>query len=186
MVELSALWLPILAAAAAVFVLSSVVWMVLPWHKNDYRKLPNEEAVRAAMGGAVPPGQYCLPHASGPEQWKDPEYLRKVQEGPVAMLSVMPNATPNMGANLGAWFLYSLVVGTLTAYVAGHSLDPRASFGSVLRLAGTVAVMGYALAILPGAIWHGRRWTPVLKEAFDGCLYGAATGLVFAALWPEV
>lgn len=182
--ELTALLLPIVAAAVGVFVLSSIVWMVLPYHKSDYRKLPDQEAVRRAMGGQVPPGQYCLPYSAGPEDWKSESYQALVKEGPVAMVTVMPNRMPNMGKNLGIWFVYSLFVGTLTAYVASHALDPRASFGSVLRICGTVAVMGYALAILPGAIWHGRPWSAVLKEAFDGVLYGASTGAVFAFLWP--
>lgn len=185
MVTFTALLLPILVAAVCVFVLSSIVWMVLPYHKKDYRELPDQEAVRAALGGGVPPGQYCVPYGSGPEDWKTEEYQRRVKEGPVAMLTVMPNAMPNMGKNLGLWFVYCLVVGLATAYVAMHALDPRATFGSVLRITGTIAVMAYAFAVVPGAIWHGRPFSAVLKEAFDGVLYGLTTGLVLAAMWPD-
>ena len=33
-----------LLIAVAVFVASSVIWMFLPWHKSDYRGVPDEAA----------------------------------------------------------------------------------------------------------------------------------------------
>ena len=38
--SLAALWLPILLSAVIVFVVSSILHMALPFHKNDYRQLP--------------------------------------------------------------------------------------------------------------------------------------------------
>ena len=43
MVPLTALWLPILISAVIVFIASSIMHMVLPHHKSDYRKVPDEE-----------------------------------------------------------------------------------------------------------------------------------------------
>ena len=48
MAMLASLWLPILLSAVAVFVASSLIHMLFKWHNRDYRKLPNEDAVRAA------------------------------------------------------------------------------------------------------------------------------------------
>ena len=45
--SLADLWLPILVAAVLVFVVSSVIHMVLQYHKPDYRKLAKEEEVLA-------------------------------------------------------------------------------------------------------------------------------------------
>ncbi len=42
MVALSALWLPILLAAVIVFVASSIIHMILPYHKINYPPLPDE------------------------------------------------------------------------------------------------------------------------------------------------
>ena len=42
MVSLTALWLPILASAVLVFVMSSIVHMALGYHKTDYKSLPDE------------------------------------------------------------------------------------------------------------------------------------------------
>jgi len=43
MVPLAALWLPILLSAIIVFVASSVMHMLLPYHRSDYRQLPEED-----------------------------------------------------------------------------------------------------------------------------------------------
>ena len=66
MQALALLWLPVLVAAIAVFVASSLVHMVFRWHQSDYRRLGNEEAVRTALrqsGDA--PGQYHTPWCEG-------------------------------------------------------------------------------------------------------------------------
>jgi len=56
MTSLSALWLPILLSAVFVFVASSVVHMVLPWHKGDYRQVPEEKRLMDALRPlGVPP-----------------------------------------------------------------------------------------------------------------------------------
>ena len=41
MVTISTLWLPILVSTVLVFVASSLIWMVLPHHRSDTRKLPD-------------------------------------------------------------------------------------------------------------------------------------------------
>ena len=45
MVSIVSLWLPILLSAAVVFILSSLIHMVLGYHKNDYVALPDEQQV---------------------------------------------------------------------------------------------------------------------------------------------
>ena len=42
MTALSQLWLPILISAVAVFVVSSVIHMALPWHRSDFPKMADE------------------------------------------------------------------------------------------------------------------------------------------------
>ena len=43
MVPVLSLWLPILVSAVFVFVVSSFIHMVLPYHHKDYRKLDKED-----------------------------------------------------------------------------------------------------------------------------------------------
>ena len=49
MVGILELWLPILLSAVIVFVVSSIIHMASPWHKNDYPRMPNEDQVRNAL-----------------------------------------------------------------------------------------------------------------------------------------
>jgi hypothetical protein len=42
MVPLAALWLPILLAAIIVFIASSIMHVVLPYHQSDCKQLPDE------------------------------------------------------------------------------------------------------------------------------------------------
>ena len=44
MVSLPALWLPILLSAVAVFILSNLLWMALPfWHQKVYGQIANQK-----------------------------------------------------------------------------------------------------------------------------------------------
>ena len=64
MVTLGALWQPIVLSAVLVFITSSLIHMVLKYHASDYRPLPNEDAVRAALrAGNPPPGSTSSPTA---------------------------------------------------------------------------------------------------------------------------
>jgi hypothetical protein len=44
MVALTSLWLPILLSAVIVFVASSIMHMLLPYHRSDYQQLPEEDS----------------------------------------------------------------------------------------------------------------------------------------------
>ena len=52
MVPLTALWLPILISAVLVFIASSIMHTVLPYHRGDYRQLPDEDKLLALLRGA--------------------------------------------------------------------------------------------------------------------------------------
>jgi len=43
MVSIILLWLPILLSAVIVFVVSSILHMVLPYHRSDFSKIPKEK-----------------------------------------------------------------------------------------------------------------------------------------------
>ena len=87
MTLLYTLWLPILLSSVIVFVVSSVIHMVLPWHKSDYPKVPNEEKVMDALRPlAVPPGDYMIPRPSSTQEMRSPEFAEKMKRGPVMVL----------------------------------------------------------------------------------------------------
>jgi hypothetical protein len=185
MTGLLELWLPIVLSAVAVFVLSSVIHMMTPWHKSDYPKIPNEDRVRDILRPlAIPPGDYMIPRPSSTQEMRSPEFAEKVRQGPVIMMTVMPSGPLSMRNNLIMWFLYSCVVGVFAAYVAGHALPHGATMGSIVRFVGTTAFVGYALALWQNSIWYHKAWLTTTKSTIDSLVYALATGAVFAWLWP--
>ncbi|HVS16344.1 MAG TPA: hypothetical protein VMV46_20705 [Thermoanaerobaculia bacterium] len=183
MVSVMALWLPILLSAVLVFVVSSIIHMVLPYHRSDYAKVPSEDELTATMRRlAIPPGDYVIPHAASGEQRQSEEFKKKLEQGPLAMLTVWQGL--NMGASLAQWFVYCVVVAIFAAYVAGQAVAPGGEYLSVFRFAGTTAFLGYALALMQTSIWMRRAWSSTLKSMFDGLIYALLTAGVFGWLWP--
>jgi hypothetical protein len=179
------LWLPGLASAVAVFVLSSLLHMVLKYHRADYRQLAGEEAVAEALRRSAPaPGVYVIPYAADPAQMKDPAVRKRFEDGPVAQIAVAKNGPPAMGKYLGQWFLFCLLVSFVAAYVARHTLSFGSSGLEVMRITGTVAFAAYAFGPLQDSIWRAVPWSSALLSVADAVLYCLATGLVFRLLWP--
>ncbi|MGH7538221.1 MAG: hypothetical protein ACREMF_06280 [Gemmatimonadales bacterium] len=186
MVGISALWLPILLSAVIVFVASSVVHMVLTYHRSDYRKLPNENRVLDALRAEnLAPGLYLFPHAATPKEMGTPEMLEKYKRGPVGLLTALPSGPPTMAKNLVQWFVFCLVVGVFVAYVAGRTVGPGTAYLPVFRIAGTVAFLGYAGSRAADSIWSGQPWGNTAKHYVDGIIYALLTAGVFGWLWPK-
>jgi len=180
------LWLPILLSAVLVFLASSVIHMVLKWHNPDYRKLPNEDAVRAAFNAGKPePGQYILPHCLDPKELAKEEVAQRYSDGPVALVWLKAPGAPKMGGTLAGWFLYTLVLSFFVAYLAAHTLAPGAHYLKVFRVVGTAAFVAYAAGGIPSSIWMGKPWAVTLKEALDGLIFALLTAGAFGWLWPK-
>ncbi len=186
MVSVTSLWLPIILSAVIVFIASSIIHMLLPIHRNDYRKLPDEDGVMDAFRKfSVPPGDYLFPCAGSPKEMTDLSFREKWNRGPVGMMTVMESGPPRMGKSLAIWFLYCLVVGVFAAYVAGRALGPGAHYLKVFRFAGVTAFVGYSLALWQNTIWYKRAWMTTLKANVDGLVYGLLTAGTFGWLWPR-
>jgi hypothetical protein len=185
-VTLGALWLPIMLSAVLVFLTSFVVHMVLRYHASDYTKLPNEDAVRAAIrSGSPKPAQYIIPYCPNPKDMQSPEMQQKFTEGPIAVLNLKAAGPPSMGPQLGQWFVFNLVISFFIAYLAAHTIAPGTPYLEVFRVVGTVGFLAYAAGTVPAAIWMGKPWSVALKEVFDGLLYGLVTAGTFGWLWPR-
>lgn len=185
MVTIGALWLPILLSATAAWVASTIIWMVMPHHKSDFRKLPDEDAaLRALTPQELVPGQYSFPYSGSPEDLRDPETARKFDEGPVGFLTVVPSGTPTMGKKLILSFVFCLVISMVVAYLGSRVLDSGADYLAVFRVTGTVAWLAYGTATVPDAIWFGRPWSTVGKGLLDALVFGLLNAGFFGWLWP--
>jgi hypothetical protein len=186
MVPLTELWMPLAAAAVLVFVASSIVHMVLPYHKADYKKLPNEDEVADAIRrGNAGPGYYAIPYCSDMKETATPEFQEKYRRGPVGMFAKMPDGPPNMGKFLGLWFVQCLIVSLFAVYVASRTLGAGSDYLMVFRVAGTVAFAGYGLGSITDSIWHGHPWSNTFRALFDALIYAGVTGGACGWLWPR-
>lgn len=181
---LAQLWLPILLSAAAIWIASAVIWMVMPHHKNDFQKVPNEDALISALKSLnLPTGSYHFPHCGTHKESRDPEFQRKWKEGPAGMLNIMK--CDGMGKNMILTFLVQLVANTCIAYLATFSLDRGIPFIDSFRFFATAGALTWCFASLPNQIWFGASRSAKIACFIDGLIYAAITGAIFAAFWPK-
>jgi hypothetical protein len=183
---LLALWLPILLSAVVVFVISSLVHMVFKWHAPDYRGFANEDAVRDAIRAGHPsPGRYVVPYCSDMKDMGSEAMLQKYREGPVGHITLAPNGAPSMGKSLGSWFLFTLVIAVVAAFLATQifSLDPPRARAAAW-LVGQVSFIAYGFGTITESIWMARPWSSSAKYLLDAALYATGSAFVFFWLWP--
>jgi len=179
-----ALWLPILLSAVGVFIVSSIVHMLLGYHSNNFSKIPNEDEFLKQVGALdIPPGEYMFPFCGGPKDMESEELQNKMNAGPVGMMTAMPKGPFAMGKNLINWFIYSIIVGIFTAYIAVNSLPADANYLAVMQITGATAFSAYALGLIQNSVWYSRKWSTTAKFMFDGLLYALVTGGIFGWLW---
>ena len=185
MTTIAALWMPIIVAAVLVFVASSIIHMAPLWHRNEFPKAPNEDRILDALRPlSIPPGDYMLPRAGGMKDMKSPEFTERMKRGPVLLMTVLPNGPAGMGKYLLQWFIYIVIVGIFSAYIAGRTLAPGTEYLAVFRIAGATAFIGYAVGLWQMSIWYHRAWSTTLKLTLDGLIYSLLTGGAFGWLWP--
>ena len=185
MVSLMSLWLPILLSAVLVFAASSVIHMMLTYHRSDFRKVPAEDDVMEALRRfKIPAGDYVMPCAGSPKEMGTPEFMEKAKNGPVAFVTVLPGGSFSTSQSLVQWFIYCVGVGVIVGYVAGLALAPGAEYRVVFRIVSTVAFAAYSMALLQGSIWYKHGWGFTLKTMLDGLVYALLTGGTFGWLWP--
>lgn len=186
MTELSALWLAILLGAVFVFIASSIIHMGPFWHKNDFPQLPDESRARAAIGALqVPPGDYMLPRCKTNAEMRSPEFMQKMSEGPVWIITVRPNGAAGMGKPLILWFFYILLVALFAGYIAATALPAGAHYLTVFRFVGTSAFMAFSLGLMHDSIWYARQWSTTIKLMIDGLIYALVLAGTFGWLWPK-
>ena len=126
-----------------------------------------------------------VPRATTREGMQSPEFAEKLRQGPVMVVTVIPNGPFSMGRSLGLRFLYLVAVAVFTACVALKSLDTGADYATVFKLVAVTAFGGYALALWQMSIWYRRAWSTTLKATVDGVIYALLTAGTFGWLWPR-
>lgn len=183
---LNDLWICILVASVLVFAVSCVLHVILPIHKGDYHKLPNESTLLAAMREqGVKPGSYSFPFPASMKDMASPEMAEKYNQGPVGLMTVLPSRVPAIGKNLVQWFLYLIVVHIFIAYISSIALEGNSERMLVFRFTSSAALLGFSVPSLHESIWKGQSWVNTAKYLLDGVVYALASSLTFAILWPS-
>ena len=88
------LWLPILVAVFLVYIAEMIVNMVLPFHRQDFRAVSDEDGLRETVRAQkLAQGQYFFPYAESPEAMKSPDWREKMEQGPVGLLFIAKNSS---------------------------------------------------------------------------------------------
>lgn len=183
MVSLLDLWLPILLSAVLVFVASSVIHMLLPWHDKDFKKFAAEDAVMDALRPFnLAPGDYVAPRPDSMAQMSSPEFKAKMARGPKIALTILRDNS--IASSLGLWFVYGIVVALFAAYVAALTLPAGAPYMTVFRVTSTVGFAAYVLALWHDWIWYSSGIGATLRATIDGLGYALLIGGAFGWLWP--
>ena len=186
-ISLLDLWLAILLSGLFCWIASSLVHMLIKYHNADYKELSNEDEVSAALSaGALPPALYTMPYCSDMKEMGEEPMLSKYADGPVAIITILPNEMPPIGKLLGQQILFFLIGSALIAYLACLSLLSGADEIQVFRQVFVASFLAYGWAQIPYSIWMGQPWSNCLRYLIDALIYAAVTGVTFAAFWPSL
>lgn len=180
---LLSLWLPILVCTVVLFFASFAAWALSPHHKPDLKKLPDEDALFAALKQQnVAPGQYMFPMLEH-KDFKDPAMVERYNAGPWGMLRVWP-AKAHTGKNIATTIVAFFIITLVIAYLASLALPAGSEFITVFRFTATAGVLAHTAGSVVAEVWLTKPVRAKLTDLLDGVVYGLLTGLIFALLWP--
>ena len=185
MISMTALLLPALLSAVLVFLVSSIMHMATKWHAGDFKTLPNEDGVLAALRPFnLKPGAYVAPRPSSMKDMGTPQFQEKIKQGPHVMMTVMSGGS-GMGPQLTLWFLYAFIVALFAGYVTSKANQPGADFKVIFKFIAAIAFGAYTMGLWQMSIWYQRPWVVTIKSTIDGLIYAALSGVAFGWLWPR-
>lgn len=183
-----ALWLPIVLSAAAVWIVSVIVWTAMPHHKQDFIGLPDSPGEDGFMDylrrSGIKPGNYAFPDCHKPGAMKSEKVQKAWQEGPVGHLSVWK--TPlTMGDKMVGTFVVFVVVSALIAYLTRVAFPGPSPFAKIFQFATTAGILAYCFTSIPSALWWGSYKRTIVANFIDGVLFAVITGAIMGWGWPR-
>lgn len=181
------LWLAILVAGLLCWVASALIHMLFKYHNADYKELSNEYAVSSALADkSQVPALYTVPYCSDMKAMGEEAMQKKFNDGPVAMITIMPNGMPSMGKLLSQQVMFFIFGSFLIGYLATISIAANTDFMMVFRPVFIASFLTYGWAQIPYSIWMGQPWSNCLRYLLDAFIYAIVTAVTFALLWPDL
>ena len=185
MLGFGSLWPQVIIVTVATFAASAIFWTVMPWHKGEFKALPDEDAVRRALHAqGVTEGQWRIPFSENEGDFRSPEFLERFVKGPVGILQLEKPGKFTMGPRLLKTFLVYFAAAFLTGYLLRHCFMPGEEYLVVFRVAGAFSFGLHAFAQMCDAIWFAKSWKRVGLQAADSVVYAMLTAGIFASMWP--
>lgn len=185
-VSISELWLAILIAGILCWVASALIHMLIKYHNADYKELPNEGDVSAVLkASSAAPALYTMPYCADMKAMGEEAMQKKFNDGPVAMVTIMPNGMPPMGKLLFQQILFFLFGALLIGYLSSISIVAGAEYMVVFRHVFVASFLCYGWAQIPYSIWMGQPWSNCIRYLIDALIYAVFTAGTFAWLWPS-
>lgn len=186
-VSISELWLAILLAGVLCWAASALIHMLLKYHNADYKELPNEGEVSAVLkASSATPALYSMPYCADMKTMGEDAMQKKFNDGPVAMLTVMPDGMPPMGKLLFQQVVFFIVGALLIGYLASISVAAGADYMVVFRHVFVASFLTYGWAQIPYSIWMGQPWSNCLRYLLDALIYASVTAGTFSWMWPSL
>lgn len=180
------LWLQVVIVAVVTFIASAIFWTVAPWHKTEFKALPNEDAVRKALHDqGVTDGQWRIPFSENGEDFKKPEFLKRFETGPVGLIQLETPAPITMGPRLLKTFLFFFVVAFFTAYCLRQAFPVGAEYMRVFQLAGGISLAAHGFGQIPDNIWFSKSCRRVTLQLIYSVVYALLSAGIFASMWPR-
>jgi hypothetical protein len=179
------LWLPIVLSAAAVWIVSLIVWTALPHHKGDFIGLPDEDGFMDYIRkSGIKPGNYAFPDARTRAAMQSEKVQKAWKDGPVGHFTLWP--TPlTMGGKMFGTFIVFLGVSALIAYLTRVALPSATPFAKVFQFATLAGILAYCFSSIPSALWWSSYRRTIAANVIDGILFAVITGAILAWRWPR-
>ena len=173
----------------AAFFWGAISWMLLPWHHSTFLRFANEDAVAEAMLDNCPKaGIYGFPAPPQIDKNMTAEQKKAIEDksasdlknGPLIMAIVQRTGYESIGGKMVSaliiYVLASLAMSWLLMHTTGLSLVERATFVSVVGLAGAI------ICRLTDWNWHGYSTRYTVVSVADAVIGWFLTGLAIGAV----
>ncbi len=185
--------LPSVCAGGAVFIVSALIWMLVGWHNQDIKILPDEDGFVEALGQhTLKPGFYMWPNCADRAEHGGEAFKAKWKAGPWGTINIL-KGQPNFRRNLIGTLIVHLLVAFGVAMSIGLVLGGAQSGGGVLMAcslcqvfipAFILGVAVYCLGGLGNDLFLGKQARFIGTSMLDGLIYAGVQAWVLWWLWP--
>lgn len=175
-----------IAGGVILFIWSFLAWVILPLHEPTLHKLPNEDAVIAALqSNATAKGIYLFPRSPGMSADKPTmdAWEQKLKRGPTGMLIYDTAGTdPFMTSQMASGFLLDILSALVVAWFLARSTAMNSSYLARVTYCGMFGVFVSVFTHLMSWNWMGFPMDYTIGLIIDGIVGLLLAGLAIAAI----